>query len=191
MDPVLIDAPAIRALDLRPLEIWSTQPLDALLSQGPVLELRFDWPRAQDDPRELPECPEPRLWALRADARYPWLPLLLERDQGSLIRHVALVVPHSFSRSEGLRFDPEALELWGDASIDAVGRSLPARARTPDAGQSLPDGRSPGLRAGCGILEPVGLTSQLSQSCRARLELSIARMMASPRRQRTSRAASN
>ena len=52
MDPVLIDAPAIRALDLRPLEIWSTQPLDALLSQGPVLELRFDWPRAQDDPRQ-------------------------------------------------------------------------------------------------------------------------------------------
>ena len=34
------------------------------------------------------------------------------QDQGSLIRHVALVVPHSFSRSEGLRFDPEALELW-------------------------------------------------------------------------------
>ena len=112
MDPVLIDALAIRALDLRPLRIWSDQPLDALLSQGPVLELRFDWPRAQDDPRELPECPEPRLWALRADARFPWLPLLLERDQGSLIRHVALVVPHSFSRSEGLRFDPEALELW-------------------------------------------------------------------------------
>ena len=49
MDPVLIDAPAIRALDLRPLEIWSTQPLDVLLGQGPVLELRFDWPRAQDD----------------------------------------------------------------------------------------------------------------------------------------------
>ena len=44
--------------------------------------------------------------------RSPWLPLLLERDQGSLIRHVAMVVPHSFNRSEGLRFEPQALELW-------------------------------------------------------------------------------
>ena len=49
---------------------------------------------------------------LRADARLPWLPLILERDNGSLIRHVAMVVPHSFSRSEGLRFDTQALELW-------------------------------------------------------------------------------
>ena len=125
MDPVLIDAPAIRALDLQPLEIWSDQPLDALLSQGPALELRFDWPRAQDDPRELPECPEPRLWALRADARFPWLPLLLERDNGSLIRHVALVVPHSFSRSEGLRFDPEALELWSRPKSSCTSRKWP------------------------------------------------------------------
>ena len=26
---------------------------------------------------------------------------LLERDHGSLIRHVAMVVPHEFSRTEG------------------------------------------------------------------------------------------
>ena len=39
------------------------------------------------------------------------MPLPLERDRGSLIRHVAMV-PHDFSRSEGLRFDPQALELW-------------------------------------------------------------------------------
>ena len=35
MDPVLIDAPAIRALDLRPLDIWSDQPLE-------TLQQRFD-----------------------------------------------------------------------------------------------------------------------------------------------------
>ena len=112
MEPVQINAEAIRRLDLTPLQPWSSQPLPSLLGLGPALELQFDWPRDPSDPRELAECPEPRLWALRADARYPWLPLLLERDQGSLIRHVAMVVPHSFNRSEGLRFEPQALELW-------------------------------------------------------------------------------
>ena len=112
MDPVLIDAESIRRLDLSPLQIWSDQPLKDLLEQGPILELNFHWPRDPDDPRELAECPEPRLWSLRADARYPWLPLMLERDRGSLIRHVAMVVPHSFNRTEGLRFDPQSLELW-------------------------------------------------------------------------------
>ena len=112
MDPVLIDATAIRRLDLRPLQVWTAHPLKSLLEGGPVLELQFDWPRGEGDPRELPECSEPRLWALRADARHPWLPLVLERDRGSLIRHVAMVVPHSFSSSEGLRFEPQALELW-------------------------------------------------------------------------------
>ena len=112
MDPVLINAAAIRQLDLRPLDPCTQQPLDVLFDRGPFLELQFEWPRDANDPRELAECPEPRLWALRADARFPWLPLLLERERGSLIRHVAMVVPHNFSRTEGLRFDPEALELW-------------------------------------------------------------------------------
>ena len=112
MDPVQINAAAIRRLDLSALSPCSELPPGDLLGLGPVLELQFDWPRDADDPRELAECPEPRLWALRADARHPWLPLVLERDKGSLIRHVAMVVPHSFSRTEGLRFDPQALELW-------------------------------------------------------------------------------
>ena len=132
MDPVQINAAMIRQLDLSPLQVWSHRPLGELLEEGPVLELSFDWPREVNDPRELAECPEPRLWALRADARFPWLPLLLERDRGSLIRHVAMVVPHDFSRSEGLRFDPQALELWithrlmllDDLCTATLGRSM-------------------------------------------------------------------
>ncbi|BEV35812.1 CRR6 family NdhI maturation factor [Synechococcus sp. M16CYN] len=112
MDPIVIDATSIRHLDLSPLRICTDQSLNSLLDQGPILELNFHWPRDARDPRELAECPEPRLWALRADARYPWLPLILERDRGSLIRHVAMVVSHTFNRSEGLRFDPQALDLW-------------------------------------------------------------------------------
>jgi hypothetical protein len=58
--------------------------------------------------------------------------LVLERDQGSLIRHVAMVVPHRFSRTDGLRFEPEALELWithrlmqlDDLCSQTLGRSM-------------------------------------------------------------------
>ena len=111
-EPVVIDAVAIQTLDLRPMNPWMERPLTDLLSDGAGLELQYKWPRDAEDPRELSECPEPRLWALRADAVYPWLPLVLERSGGSLIQHVAMVVPHNFSPSEGIRFDPQALELW-------------------------------------------------------------------------------
>ncbi len=111
-EPVVIDAVAIQTLDLRPMNPWMERPLTDLLRNGAGLELQYKWPRDAEDPRELSECPEPRLWALRADAVYPWLPLVLERSGGSLIQHVAMVVPHNFSPSEGIRFDPQALELW-------------------------------------------------------------------------------
>ena len=112
-DPVInIDARAIRELDLSPLQAWMEQSLQERLKSGAVVELRYQWPRDADDPRELSECPEPRLWALRADATYPWLPLLLERSGGSLAQYVAMLVPHDFSPNEGIRFDPQELELW-------------------------------------------------------------------------------
>lgn len=103
---------AIRELDLAPLQAWASLDGTTLLQAGATLELQFSWPRTDDDPRELSEIPEVRLWSLRADARYPWLPLVLERASGQLTRHVAMLLPHSFSRSEGIRFAPEALELW-------------------------------------------------------------------------------
>ena len=37
---------------------------------------------------------------------------MLERSQGTLTRHVAMLLPHSFSRTEGIRFAPDSLELW-------------------------------------------------------------------------------
>lgn len=109
---VSITQTQIQGLDLGPLEGWTSLPPASLLQAGAQLELVIDWPRADDDPRELSEVPEVRLWSLRADARHPWLPLVLERAGGQLSRHVAMLLPHGFSRSEGLRFAPEALELW-------------------------------------------------------------------------------
>ena len=130
--PVVIDAVAIQTLDLRALNPWMERPLINLLGDGAGLELQYNWPRDANDPRELSECPEPRLWALRADAVYPWLPLVLERSGGSLIQHVAMVVPHDFSPSEGIRFDPQALEIWITHRfmlLDHLGQHLPQSQR--------------------------------------------------------------
>jgi hypothetical protein len=109
---VLVSEQQVRARSLEPLQpLFSLEP-EALLHQSGSLELSFSWARASDDPRELSEIPELRLWSLRADALCPWLPLLLERSSGQLTRHVAMLLPHSFSRSEGIRFAPDSLELW-------------------------------------------------------------------------------
>jgi hypothetical protein len=110
--PVEISAQQVLALSLEPLQPWyALEPQDLLQASG-SLELSFSWPREADDPRELSEIPELRLWSLRADALCPWLPLLLERSTGQLARHVAMLLPHHFSRSEGIRFAQDSLELW-------------------------------------------------------------------------------
>lgn len=110
--PLVISTTAIRHLDLSCLDAWAGLAPAALIRASGSLDLRYDWPRPDEDPRELSEIPEPRLWTLRADAHHPWLPLLLDRAGGQLTRHVAMLLPHGFSRSEGIRFAPEALELW-------------------------------------------------------------------------------
>ncbi len=109
---LIVTAEQIRRLDLAPLALLGTLPVAQLLPLAGQLELRFDWPRPVEDPRELSEIPELRLWSLRADAVHPWLPLLLERSSGQLTRHVAMLLPHGFHRNEGIRFAPESLELW-------------------------------------------------------------------------------
>ena len=107
-----IAADQIRHLDLAGLDSLRCLAPAELVAAAGRLELQFDWPRDPEDPRELSELPELRLWCLRADALLPWLPLLLERSGGHLTRHVAMLLPHSFSRTEGIRFAPESLELW-------------------------------------------------------------------------------
>ncbi|MFM7314760.1 MAG: CRR6 family NdhI maturation factor [Cyanobium sp.] len=111
-NPVAVSAEAIRRLDLSPLQLLLDRSALAQLDHAGNLELELHWPRQEDDPRELSEIPEVRLWSLRADAACPWLPLLLERSTGQLTRHVAMLIPHGFSRQEGIRFAPESLELW-------------------------------------------------------------------------------
>jgi hypothetical protein len=109
---VPISREQIQGLDLSALSPWMVLPVSGLLSHAGTLNLQLDWPTSPDDPRELSEIPEVRLWCLRADAEFPWLPFLLERAGGTLARHVAMLLPHRFSRNEGLQFAPDSLELW-------------------------------------------------------------------------------
>lgn len=83
------------------------------------INLRFviDIPRDPTDPRELSEIPEVRLWFLRLDSRYPWLPLVLDWEAGELGRYAAMLVPHQFSPTDGIRYNPEALELFVMAKV--------------------------------------------------------------------------
>ena len=72
----------------------------------------IDFQREESDPRELSEIPEIRLWFVRLDAVYPWLPFILDWKAGELARYAAMLVPHQFNRSEGIIFNPEALEIF-------------------------------------------------------------------------------
>jgi hypothetical protein len=49
------------------------------------------------DPRELSEFPDIRLWFVRLDTTYPWLPVLLDWRAGELARYAAMLVPHQVS----------------------------------------------------------------------------------------------
>ncbi|MDY7014268.1 MAG: CRR6 family NdhI maturation factor [Cyanobacteriota bacterium] len=109
-----LNAKSIHSLDLSPvkkqLEIWQSE--GNLISYEQQLGFDIDYPRENNDPRELSEIPEIRLWFVRLDACYPWFLFLLDGKSGELYRYVAMLVPHQFSRSEGIQYNPEALEIF-------------------------------------------------------------------------------
>lgn len=96
------------------------------LANPPILRLIIDYPRAPEDPRELSEIPEIRLWFVRLDVLYPWLMFYL--DWGTeLARYTAMLVPHQFSRAEGIQYNPEALELFIMRKVFAIDQWLKAQ----------------------------------------------------------------
>jgi hypothetical protein len=105
---------SIDRLDLSPVQ----QELDPILSEGNLtdyeqqFQFEFDYSRDPSDPRELSEIPEIRLWFLRLDTVYPWFVFFLDWRNGELARYTAMLVPHQFSRAEGIKFNPEALEIF-------------------------------------------------------------------------------
>jgi hypothetical protein len=107
------------------LDLSTIAPVIDQLSADPLrqarqLSFQFDYPRAEDDPRELAEIEEIRLWFLRLDVRYPWLPYFLDWRAGELTRYAAMLVPHRFEARDGLVFNVEALELFVLAKVFAV-----------------------------------------------------------------------
>ncbi|WP_088893438.1 CRR6 family NdhI maturation factor [Leptolyngbya ohadii] len=111
---IKVDANHLNGLDLSPaqavIDKWISE--GSIAAQGQQIRFEIDFPREPEDPRELSEIPEVRLWFIRLDARYPWLPYLLDWEAGELGRYTAMLVPHQFSPTEGIQFNPEALEIF-------------------------------------------------------------------------------
>ncbi len=111
---IAINADSINNLDLSPAStvIEKLQQEGTIASHEQQLQFEINYALEPGDPRELSEVPEVRLWFLRLDARYPWLPFLLNWKAGEFARYTAMLVPHQFSPKEGIQYNPEALEIF-------------------------------------------------------------------------------
>ena len=92
MTPININFEQLQNLDLSPVQKVIEPLLQESITQYEQ-QLRFEisFSRDESDPRELSEIPEVRLWFVRLDAYYPWLPFLLDwkgRGIESLCRYV-------------------------------------------------------------------------------------------------------
>lgn len=113
MTTIKLNAATLNRLDLSPavaiIDPWLAAR--TIIDHEQEIQFEINFPQEPDDPRELSEIPEVRLWFLRLDARYPWLPFLLNWEAQELGRYTAMLVPHQFG-SGGIEFNPEALELF-------------------------------------------------------------------------------
>ena len=107
-----LDTETINRLDLSGVQKQIDLILENLSAHEQQLKFEINYEQEDNDPRELSEIPEIRLWYIRLDAAYPWIPFLLNWQEGELARYTAMLVPHEFNRSEGIIFNPEALEIF-------------------------------------------------------------------------------
>ncbi|MEC4815500.1 MAG: CRR6 family NdhI maturation factor [Scytonema sp. PMC 1069.18] len=111
---ITLNTDQINSLDISPVVLTVEKLLQegAIASNEQQLHFELNYPLEPDDPRELSEVPEVRLWFIRLDARYPWLPFLLDWKAGEFARYAAMLVPHQFSTRDGIQYNPEALEIF-------------------------------------------------------------------------------
>ena len=124
--PISLTPASFQTLSLSPAEaVLAPLAKDPKIA-SPEFTIHFDidYPREPSDPRELPEIPELRLWFIRLDAQYPWLPFVLDWEAGELWRYAATLVPHQFSPKDGIRYNPEALEIFVMNKIFVVAQWL-------------------------------------------------------------------
>lgn len=111
---IALNTDTINNLDISP----ATAVIEKQLQEGAIAsyeqQIRFEinYSLEEGDPREFSEIPEIRLWFIRLDAYYPWLPFLLDWKAGEFVRYAAMLVPHQFSLKEGIQYNPEALEIF-------------------------------------------------------------------------------
>ena len=111
---ITLNSDWINSLDLSPAATLIEKLLQesAIASHEQQLQFAIDYAQEPEDPRELSEIPEVRLWFIRLDSCYPWLPFFLDWKAGELVRYTAMLVPHQFSTQEGIQYNPEALEIF-------------------------------------------------------------------------------
>jgi hypothetical protein len=117
---ITLTAEQINTLDVSSAIRTISPLLSDVLKHEQQLQFTIDYPLEPDDPRELSEIPEIRLWFIRLDAIYPWMPFLLDWKAGELARYTAMLVPHQFHPKEGIEFNPEALEIFVMAKIFVI-----------------------------------------------------------------------
>lgn len=111
---IQINQTQIEQLDLSPVIdlIEKLEQSSDILNLEQQIVFDIDYPRSENDPRELSEIPEIRLWFIALDSLYPWLPFCLNWREGELARYAAMLVPHRFNRTEGIQYNSEALDIW-------------------------------------------------------------------------------
>jgi hypothetical protein len=110
---ITITADHINTLDLSVVKDYLELRLrGSSNSDEQTLQFQIQYPLDSEDPQEYPDIPEVRLWFIRLDSVYPWLPYLLDWRSGELVRYTAMLVPHEFSKTEGIQFNPQALDLF-------------------------------------------------------------------------------
>jgi hypothetical protein len=111
---ITIEPNHLYSLDISPVTtvINKLQQENAIVTSEQQIQFQINFSREEMDIRELSEIPEVRLWFIRLDSVYPWLPFFLNWKEGELGRYTAMLVPHQFHRTEGIRYNPESLEIF-------------------------------------------------------------------------------
>jgi hypothetical protein len=141
---ITVNTECVNNLDISPA-VQLISPLlqeKAIASQEQQLKFEMKYTLEPGDPREFSEIPELRLWFVRLDAKYPWLPFLLDWKAGELARYTAMLVPHQFSAREGIQYNPEALEIFLMQKIFILGdwlkqQGIPSTSRLKSMAQML------------------------------------------------------
>lgn len=112
MTIININHTAIINLDITPAQLVIDKIIDKTKVSDEPIQFKIFYERDKSDPRELSEISEVRLWFIRLDAVYPWLPYILDWRDGELGRYGAMLVPHEFHQATGIVYNFEAMQIF-------------------------------------------------------------------------------